>query len=197
MEMDELKTLWDKGIDLSKSNNDLSETKWADKSGPLAMLEKKNWIAFWLFPLAALLFAGTFVEHSLARHSLAMWLLLAILFAEFVFTIFNLITLKGMRNTQGSIRKNLLNRINMLGERFQLFLLIYVALYLVMAVLLEVTMHYRMDRLFDTWANVSWVIRVFTYVALLTVIFLAKRSSQNKHFGVYLQKLKTVAEQMN
>src|SRR6266542_2341149 len=136
MEMDELKNMWDKGIELPKEERNLTKMILTGKNGPLTVLEKKTWIAFCIFPFVGLLFAGTFFDHPLARHSLAMWLLFATLFVEFGFSIFNLVTLRKMRDAQGSIRENLLSRINMLGQRFQLFLQIYIALYLLMVVLL-------------------------------------------------------------
>lgn len=196
MEMDELKNMWDQGTNLPKQKNNLSEMLSTDKHNPLLMLEKKTWIAFWIFPLVGLLFAGTFFEHALARHSLVMWLLFATLFAEFIFTVFNLITFRQMQNAQGSIRENLLNRINILSQRFQVFLQIYIAMYLLMAVLLEIALNHHLDSLFDSWGHVSWVIRVFTYSVVITIIYLAKRSSQKKHYGVYLQQIRNIADQM-
>ena len=125
-----------------------------------------------------------------------MWLLLFILFTELLFSVFNLFVIKKIRNAQGNIRENLVIRIHLLRKVFKQFLRVYISLYVLMAVLLEVSMYYQVDGLFEGWHRLSVLIRGIVYVFVLVLIYQAKRSSQQEHFGNYLEQLKTIMGQI-
>jgi len=196
MEIDDLKKSWDEAFPPAAMGNKIPEMILEHKQSPLAMLEKKTKIALWIFPFVAILFAGTFYDHPLVRHSPAMWLLFFILFTEFLFSVFNLFVIRKIRNTEGNIRENLVNRIQLLRKGFNWFLKVYISLYVIMVVLLEVSMYYQVDGLVEGWHRLPVLIRGIVYVFVLALIYQAKRFSQQEHFGNYLEQLKTIMGQI-
>lgn len=197
MEIDDLQKNWDEGFTTGATPGSILEIIVRQKNSPLTVLEKKTKFAIWIFPFAGLLFAGTFIDHSLARHSPVIWLLLFILFAEFVFSLLNLSIIKKIQNGQGNVRKNLASRIKALGKGFKQFLIFYISLYVLMVMLLEITMYYHADMLFDGWHQTSALIRAIAYVFALAVIYQAKRYSQQEQYGNYLAQLKAIADQLD
>lgn len=196
MEIDELKQLWQHGALHATSSSEFKIVTGKPNQGPLATLKRKTVMAIGIFPLVALLFAGTFYDHPAARQSAAMWLLLGILFVEFVFSLYNLAVINKLQHVQGNIRENVTSRINILKRSLKLFLNLYVSLYVLMAVLLEITMHYQLDGLFAGWLGMATTLRVFTYIVLVMLIYYAKSASQREHYGKHLTRLKEIASQI-
>ncbi len=196
MEIDDLKKTWDESFSSADPGSNIYRMILEHKS-PLMMLEKKTKLAIWIFSLAAVLFAGTFYDHSLVRQSPVMWMLSFILFTEFIFSVFNLFLIKKIQNTQGNIRENLIKHINVLSNGFKQFLMLYISLYVLMVVLLEVSIYYQIDSLFDGWRQIAVLIRGIAYVFVIAIIYQLKRSSQHKHYGNYLVQLKTIMDQTN
>jgi phosphatidylglycerophosphate synthase len=196
MEIDDLKKSWDEAFPPAAMGNNIPELILMHKQSPLAILEKKTKIAIWIFPFVGILFTGAFYDHPIVRHSPAMWLLLFILFIEFLYSVFNLFVIKKMRNAQGNIRENLVIRIHLLRKVFTQFLAVYISLYVLMAILLEISMYYQVDGLFEGWHQLPALIRGIVYVIVLALIYQAKRFSQQEHFGNYLEQLKTIMGQI-
>jgi hypothetical protein len=197
MELDEFKTLFNTSAGAMKAANyNIMETIYTDSRGPLARLEKNLKITLYIFPFVVILFGGHFLDRASSHQSLTMLLLFAILTIEFLFSLFNYIVVKKLQQPAGNIKQNLLDKISRLKTLYNRYLYIHQGLYLLMAVLLELTMRFNLDANFNGWSNVNPVIRFAVYAAFLIVQFIVKRDTLKKYYGQYLDKLNSLVSQM-
>ena len=190
MELDDFKQQWDRSTDPSHPlNTNILELINNKSSSPLAMLEKKLKINFYIFPFVALLFAGKLIGHTTLPHNATSWLLFGILSTEFVFYTLSYIMVKRIQQPSGKTKENILYRINTIQHTMQWQLIINEVLYTVMAILLEISMHNHWDANFEDWYAVSAIIRYSIYLVILVFIFMMKRNSNQKFYGQYLGKL--------
>src|ERR1700754_4592424 len=117
MELDELRDLWAKSATQPTAiNYNITELIYRDAKGPLAVLERKFKTALFIFPAVIILFGGTFISNG-TNQSVITWLLFGILFTEFLFSLFNYITIKQIQQSAGNIKDNLLKRVFLLQQR--------------------------------------------------------------------------------
>jgi len=196
MELDELRDMWAKSATPPTAiNYNITELIYRDAKGPLAMLEKKFKAALYLFPAVIILFGGTFISDG-ANQSVITWLLFGILFTEFLFSLFNYITIKQIQQPAGSIKHNLLKRAFVLQQRTQNYLYLHVGLYLLMAVLLELSVYLNFDVGHNWWRNITPVLRIAIIIVFLTAQYFIKRNSQRQMYGQYIDKLNELIGQM-
>jgi len=196
MELDELRDMWAKSATPPTAiNYNITELIYRDAKGPLAMLEKKFKAALYLFPAVIILFGGTFISDG-ANQSVITWLLFGILFTEFLFSLFNYITIKQIQQPAGSIKHNLLKRAFVLQQRTQNYLYLHVVLYLLMAVLLELSVYLNFDVGHNWWRNITPVLRIAIIIVFLTAQYFIKRHSQRQMYGQYIDKLNELIGQM-
>ena len=197
MELDDLKNMMDASTSIYKpSNNDTMELINNKSHGPLAMLEGKLKTALFLFPLTALLFVGVFINNSLAYHSLIMWLLLAILFIEFISSLFNYGIVKGLQKPTGNTKENMIAKIAMLDRGFRRHFVINTCLYVAMAVVLEIAMFYHMEKNYEEWYSLPFLLRIACYIGFLIFQFFLKKYFYKKQFGQYLKELNNLVQQL-
>jgi hypothetical protein len=193
MELDEFKDMLDKNIDRSASiTTDTNTMIYHDTKGPLAAYEKNLKFTIFIFPFVAFLFAGSFIS----RHTPTTLLLLIIFLIEFLFALFNYGIVKKIRKNEGSIRENILGKISLLQHNNRVYLVMNQLLYLLLAIVLEIAMYYHLDSNFNGWRSVNPAIRIAFYAGFLAVVFFTKSGSQKKYYGLYLEKLQQLVEQM-
>ncbi|MEP6613158.1 MAG: hypothetical protein ABJA76_14760 [Mucilaginibacter sp.] len=196
MELDELRDMWTKSTTQPTTiNYNITELIYRDANGPLATLEKKFKAALYIFPLVLLLFGGTFISNG-ANQSVITWLLFSILFIEFLFSLFNYITIKQIQQPTGNIKDNLLKRFFLLQQRSHNYLYLHVGLYMLMAVLLELSIHFNFDTSHNWWGHIAPVLRMAIIVMFLTAQLFIKRHSQKQMYGQYIDKLNELIGQM-
>jgi hypothetical protein len=196
MELDGLKDIWNKSTNQLPVNNNIMETIYSDSNSPLALLEKKLKITLGIFPLVVILFGGTFLSKSMAQQSPVTWLLFSIMCIEFLFSLGNYHIVKQIQQHNGTVRANLLGKITILQKRYKTYLFAHQGLYGLLAVLLEISMYKHWDANFNGWYTVNPVLRVAVYVVFLVVQYMLKKSSLKSHYGQYLEKLNSLAQQM-
>ncbi|HEY4325393.1 MAG TPA: hypothetical protein VGN20_15460 [Mucilaginibacter sp.] len=197
MELDEFAALFNTSAGKIKAvNYNIMETIYTDSKGPLAMLEKNLKITLFIFPFVVILFGGSFLNRSPLPQSPTMWLLFAILSIEFLFSLFNYVIVKKIQQPMGNIKENLINKISRLQNLYTRYLYIHQGLYLLMAILLELTMYFNLDADFNGWSKVNPALRFAAYVAFLAIQFVIKRASLKKSYGQYLDKLNSLVSQM-
>jgi hypothetical protein len=197
MELDELKNMWNSVPDQSSAINfNITEMIYLDSKGPLAAFEKSLKITLGIFPFVVIIFAGSFLSQPLAQQSPTRWLLFTNLFIEFLFTLFNYGIVKKIQQPDGNIKQNLLGRVSLLQNIYRKYLFIHQGLYALLAVVLEMVMHYHLEPDFEGWGKVTPALRVAVYLGFLVAQFFVKRNSQKKHYGQYLDKLNTLINEM-
>ena len=198
MELDDFKQQWDKSTDASQPlNTNIMELINNKSNSPLAVLEKKLRNNFYIFPFVVLLFVGKLISHETLTHSATSWLLFGILSTEFVFYTLSYIMVKKIQQPDGKTKENILYRINTIQYTIRWQLIINEALYLVMAILLEISMRNHWDANFEGWYSVSAIIRYSIYLVILVFIFMMKRNSNQKFYGQYLAKLNDLIRQID
>jgi len=196
MEINEFKNLFDKNTNQSTIiNNDMMTMIYTDTKSPLGTLEKKLRVTLYIFPFVLLLFGGRFLTEG-SRHSPTAWLLFAILFLEFLVSLLNYAVTRKIRKPEGPVKQNLLSRVNLLENRYRWYLMLHHSMILLMAVLLEISMHYHLDSNFDGWSKVNPALRIAVYVIFFMLQYIIKRRSQKEHYGQYLEKLHQLIDEM-
>ena len=196
MELDEFKDMWTKAaIQPSTTNYNISSLIYTGSKSLLAMLEKRFKVALLLFPVTAIIFGGTFISKG-TNQSVITWLLFTILFIEFLFSLFNYLLVKKIQQPAGNIKENLVKRVYLLERRTANYLYVHTGLYVVMAILLELSVHYNFDPEQGWWAGVSPALREVIYIVFLAGQYIIKRQSQAKLYGQYIEKIKGLIVQM-
>jgi len=197
MEMEEFKDMVNKSADkAAPKNNDVMKIIYADDKGPLATLEKKLKVTLYIFPFVVVLFCGRFFTKDAMQHISTAWLLYAILSLEFFVSLFNYRVTQKLRRQEGSVKANLMAKVQLLQNRYNWYFRVHNMMILLMAVLLEITMHYHWDSNFDGWSNVNPILRVSVYIIFFAAQYLVKHHSQKKQYGQYLDHLNTLASQI-
>ncbi|HVW95265.1 MAG TPA: hypothetical protein VHA56_04815 [Mucilaginibacter sp.] len=198
MELENLKELWAKSATQpTASAYQISELIYRDSNSPLAVLEKKFRSALYIFPAVIILFAGKFIKDGYTGQSITMWLLFGILFSEFLFSLLNYRLLKRLREPSGNIRENLLKRVFLLQRRNHNYLYLHTGLYIVMAALLELSIHFNFDNTQNWWGNIALPLRLIICLAFVTGEYFIKKHSQKKLYGQYIDRLNDLISQMD
>jgi len=196
MELDEFKDMWTKvAIQPSTINYNISSLIYTGSKSPLAMLEKRFKAALLLFPVTAIIFGGTFISKG-TNQSVITWLLFTILLIEFLFSLFNYLLVKKIQQPGGNIKESLVKRVYLLERRTANYLYVHTGLYAVMAILLELSVHYNFDSAQGWWAGVSPVLRIAICIVFLTWQYFIKRYFQRQQYGQYIDKLNGLIKQM-
>lgn len=196
MELDQFKDMWAKtAMQPSATNYNISSLIYTDSKSPLAELAKRFKTGMFMFLLTVVIFGGTFISNG-ANQSVTIWLLFTILFIEFLFSLSNYLLVKKIQLPTGNIRENLIKRVYLLERRTANYLYIHTGLYVLMAVLLELSVHYHFDPAQGWWAGISPVLRLIIYIVFLAAQYVVKRKSQVKLYGQYIERLNGLIAQM-
>ena len=196
MELDDLKRIADQSAsDYKPINDNIMELIHLKSQGPLAGLAQKLKAGLFFFPLAAILFSAAFVSSEKALHSALRWMLLGILFIEFLNSLFNYGLVKKLQNRSGSTKANTLSKVNRLTKSLKRQLSITVFLYSCMAAVLEITMYYHADTNFSGWFQTPIPLRILFYIVFLIVQFMLKKHFYNRQFGGYIKELNNLIGQ--
>jgi hypothetical protein len=197
MEMEEFKDMVNKSADkVTPIHNDVMKIIYTDNRSPLATLEKKLKVTLYIFPFVLVLFCGRLFTKDAMQHISTAWLLFAILSLEFFVSLFNYRVTKKLRRQEGSVKANLMVKVQLLQNRYNWYFRVHNMMMLLMAVLLEITIHYHWDSNFDGWSNVNPILRVSMYIIFFAAQYLVKHHSQKKQYGQYLDHLNTLASQI-
>jgi hypothetical protein len=196
MELDDFKDLWAKSARQPTAlNYNITEMIYRDSKGPLAMLERKFKASLYIFPFVVILFTGGFISRGL-QQSYERILLFIILFAGFLFSLINYLTIKKIQQPSGNIKENLIKRVFLLEKRNHTQPYLHLGLYILMAILLELGLHFHFDSDYTGWGTIHPALRITLYAVFLTLQFIVNRKSQKKQYGQYLDKLKDLIAQM-
>ena len=196
MELDEFRDMWAKSATQpSAINYNIAELIYRDAKGPLAMLEKKFKATLYIFPFVMILFGGTFISNGVDQ-SVITWLLFSILFIEFLFALFNYITVKQIQQPAGNVKDNLLKRAFLLQQRNHNYLHLYIGLYVLMGALLELSVYFDFDTSHNWWGHFAPLLRATIIIVFLIAQYIVKRHSQKKMYGQYIDKLNELIGQM-
>ncbi len=197
MELDDLKKMVDISINnYEPENNNIMELISSKSQNPLSSLEQKIKIGLIPFPITALLFSIVFINNTQARHSILQWMLLGILFIEFISLLFSYGLVKKMLKSSGSIKENISSKISRLKKSFKSQFLITLCLYAVMAIVLEITMYYHADTNFSTWFETPILLRIACYIAFLIFQLILKKHFYKKQFSGLLEELNNLIQQL-
>jgi len=195
MELDELKTIWNRADEMATAGYNITELIYRDSKSPLAAIVKNLKTALFIFPFVALLFAGEFLS---SRHqSPTSILLFSILFIEFLFSLLNYGLVKKIQQPGGNIKESLVSRIELLRKLCNGYVYVQAGLYMLMGVLLEISMHWQFDSHFNGWEKINPAIRIGVYIVFLILQLLIKKGSQKKLYGRYLDQLNNLASQLD
>ena len=194
MELEELGELLN---DTTRKNTPNVDTAfYKSTAGPLNDLAKKLKFTLVAFPLVAILFTAQFIDNETARHSPTKWLLLTVLFIEFLLALFNYAIVKSINKAEGAVKQNLLGKLSLMQRAYNLHLYLHLILYAAMAVALELTMQYKLDLNFDGWSSLPLSVRLLVYVAFLVLQYFLKRMSYKKYYGQYIRKVEQLVLQL-
>lgn len=200
MELDEFKELYNSSTDQAKPiNQNIMEMIQRESKGPLAQLQKKIKYTLYLFPASLVFFLGLFIPvlgvHETA-HTVSLWLLFLALFSEYVVALLNYYTIKKIQHNTGTVKQNLLNKISLIRRRYNWYYMIYVTLFLMMPLYLELGIHFPAVGTFRGLGRINVFIRIAGYIVIFGSIFIIKKKSQEQLYSAYLDQLKKLAEQM-
>lgn len=197
MELDDLKKMADLATENYKpANNNTMELITHKSQGTLEQLAQKLKMGLFPFPITVVLFSIVFSTNAPAFHSILMWMLLGILFIEFVNLLFNYSLVKKLQDTSGSTRENLSIKISRLQRSFKRQPLITLCLYALMAVVLEMVMYYHVDANFNGWFEIPMALRISVYIVFLVIQLAFKKLFYKKQFGNYLENLKNLFQEL-
>ena len=190
MELDDLKNIVDTSTNNYKPiNNNIMELISHRSQSTLSDLAQKIKIGLIPFPLTVLWFSAGFIADPLAFRSFLKWLLLFILFIEFIYSIFTYGLVKRLQNPIGSTKENFLSKINRLKISFQKQFLITLCLYSLLTIALEIAMYYNADANFTAWYKTPVLLRISCYIVFLIIQLILKRHFFKKQFGEFLETL--------
>jgi hypothetical protein len=197
MELDDLRAVWNKSTNQLPKNNNIMEMICRDPKGPLSSIKKTIKYTLYLFPSAAVLFAGSFIGAGVEPFNNPVLLLVFLsLFSEYIFSLFNYFTIKKMENPAGNIRDNLDRKIAVLKLRNWWSLIMYMILFLLMPVWVELNIHLPGGS-FHGLTRFNPVIRLLWYAVIFIPLFVIRRDFQRKSYDPYLEKLKELVQQMD
>src|ERR1700733_3871903 len=135
MELDDLKNKWNQAADRPLNTN-IMETINSKPQNPLALLQRKLKLSFYIFPFVVVLFAGHLFSKSSPVHASTV-MLYSILMIEFIFHAYSYYMVKALQQTEGKTKDNLLHRVTALQQTMKLQLITNQVLYIIMAIVLE------------------------------------------------------------
>jgi len=197
MEIDEFKEMFNKNVNASTVvNKNIMTMIYADSNSPLTALEKKLRITLYIFPVVTILFSGRFFFQEAKHHGPTSWLLFGILSLEFLVSLLNYMVTRSLRRAEGPVKQNLIAKLTLLQKRYKWYFAAHNCLILLIAVLLEITIHYHWDSNFEGWSHVNILLRIVVYIILFITQFIIKYRSQKDHYGQYIEKLQVLSGQM-
>jgi hypothetical protein len=194
MELEELGELLNNTTQKNTPNEGAASYK--STAGPLNDLAKRLKFTLVAFPLAAFLFTAQFIDNAAARHSPTKWLLVTVLFVEFLLALFSYGIVKSINRTEGAVKQNLLDKLSLMQRAYTLHLYLHLVLYVAMAIALELTMRYQLDLNFNGWSSINISVRVLVYTAFLVLQYFLKRISYKKYYGRYMERVKQLVLQL-
>jgi len=197
MELDDLKKMADLATENYKPvNNNTMELINHKSQGTLAQLAQKIKMGLFPFPITVVLFSIVFSTNVQAFRSVLMWMLLGILFIEFINLLFNYGLVKKLQDPSGTTKENLITKINRLQKSFKKQSLITFILYALMALVLEMVMYAHADANFTGWFKIPMALRISFYFVFVIIQFMLKKHFYKKQFGRHLEKLKHLYQQL-
>lgn len=153
-----------------------------------------RWI-LWIFGGTTLIFLPLMISHR--KTDLLLLILYMILSIESVISVIALIKIRTIEKTTGNIRLNLVHRIQALNMIFRSYIFLNVFLYILMAALLEYSMHFSSNIYHSAFAGVPFPARLTIYMAFIAFQYFTKRKSFEKHYGDYLRRMTKILGQTN
>jgi len=197
MQLDDLKKMTDLATENYKPvNNNTMELINHKSQSALAHLAQKIKTGLFPFPITVVLFSIVFSTNAQAFHSVLMWMLLSILFIEFINLLFNYDLVKKLQDPLGSTKENLIAKISRLQKSFKKQSLVALSLYSLMAVVLEMVMYYHADANFIGWFKIPMALRISFYCVFVVIQFMLKKHFYKKQFGEHLEKLTNLYQQL-
>jgi hypothetical protein len=197
MELEEFKEMYNSSIGqapvLSADVNDIVLGK---SRGPLAKLEKNLVQLLYILLIAIVLFGAInmlVIGFGETVRNPVFVILFIIFFSEFLFSVFSYVTVKKMQDTMGDVKGALINKIATLKRFFKWHLIIYIGLFLLMPLYLELNIHFQFTP--NGVGKINVFIRLAWYVLIFFPLYKIKQEQLRLNFTWYLDELNGVLAQ--
>ena len=197
MELEEFKEMYNSSLaGALVLSTDLNDVIMGKSRGPLAKLEKNLVQLLYILPTFIIAFGGivslVIGFGEMARNPVFV-LLFIIFFSEFLFSVSSYFTVKKMQDNIGDVKGALINKIAMLKRFFKWHLIIYIGLFLLMPLYLELNIHFQFTP--NGVGKINVFIRLAWYVLIFFPLYKIKQEQLRLNFTWYLDELNGVLEQ--
>ena len=189
MELDQLKQRWHQA-DNNTTPNFRNIFNRRDQ-GPIASLKRNFRRQIIVLALVFFLFARQLHDRVLYENVFFMWYACCALLLCAFFYI-NLQLVRRLENTDNNMIAYIKNEVALLEKRMQWqrwFVRFTIA---ALIVLLEVLPYFSDERMLQKWHNVSLIIRIAVYAALLLFQYFVKNMIAHRRYGQHIERLKEI-----
>ena len=166
-----------------------------NSNGVFSGIKKRlQWI-LGIFVVTTIIFVPYFLRHE--KWDLTFLFLYLILSIESIISLIAWTQIHALENQSGNIMQNLLHRIQHLKWVFRSYVMLNSFFYLLLAILLEYSIHYHRDPNFEEFAKLALPIRYAIYLFFIIFQQVIKKRSFEKNYGSYLNRLMNILKQAN
>jgi len=197
MELEEFKEMYNSSVAQAPVlSADVKDIVTGKSHGPLAKLEKNLVQLLYILPLFIIAFGGI-VSLVLGFGEMARNPILVLVFivfvAEILFSVFSYFTVKKMQDNMGDVKGALIHKIATLKRFFKWHLIIYIGLFLLMPLYLELNIHFQFTP--NGVGKINVFIRLAWYVLIFFPLYKIKQEQLKQNFTWYLDELNGVLKQ--
>lgn len=193
MELNELGSLLNHAVGTTGRAISHISTSDSNRDGVFGAIKKKlQWI-LWIFAGTTIIFAPHLISHRTTDFiSLFLYLILSI---ESVVSLIAWIELRALEKQRGNIMQNLLHRILHLKWIFRSYVILNSFFYILLAILLEYSIHYHWDPNFESFAKLALPVRYTIYLFFIIFQQVIKKRAFEKNYGSYLNRMINILKQ--
>ena len=200
MELDDFKEVYKSYAgEAASANQDIDGMINRESKGPLAVMKKNAGMGLFIYPSAIIFYMGIFsivLGISEVVRSPINWILFAVFFMEFTVSVINYFAIKKLQLAGGTVKDNMLNKVNLLRQVSNTSVLLYIALFCMMPLFIEADIYFHLNGQFQGVAKINVFIRIAWYVLIFGGMFVIRRDTQRLQYNHYLGRLKRVLTQM-
>jgi hypothetical protein len=166
-----------------------------NSNGVFSGIKKRlQWI-LGIFVVTTIIFVPYFLRHE--KWDLTFLFLYLILSIESIISLIAWTQIRAMEHQSGNIMQNLLHRIQHLKWVFRSYVMLNSFFYVLLAILLEYSIHTHQDPNFEEFAKLSLPIRYGIYLFFIIFQQVIKKRSFEKNYGSYLNHMVNILKQAN
>ncbi|WP_316801800.1 hypothetical protein [Pedobacter nototheniae] len=200
MELDNLKNSWNSvSVDLNSNKFDIINATKKEMESPLSALKKISKKQMLVLPLLFifLLIMTGFVPEM--KSQLLVWMAFILLPLTALYHYFNLRMIKGLEETNGSVKNDLQRKVKRLVTSNITYLTLTRVILLILMILAEILLQSnRMDLIpgLEILKFIVLPLRLLIYVGVIGVHYVVSKYTFNLYFGKYLNHLKSLLKEM-